>query len=215
MSELAASGDHTHAMIDHEIGCTGIPHRKLLMWSFLGSDCMFFGTLIMTYLVYHGKSTEGPFPYGTFNPMVTSLSTFVLLTSSLLMVLCLTAIQHGNIKWFRIWCAATAFFGLIFLSFQYYEFNEFVYKHGLTLWKNLFGSTFYVLTGTHGTHVAIGVVWLLSLLAFSFTGRLTKERSLDVEIAGLYWHFVDIVWIVIFTAVYLVEFLLNYGVPKG
>jgi heme/copper-type cytochrome/quinol oxidase subunit 3 len=212
MSELVAHGGHDE--VDHEVGCTGIHHRKLLMWAFLGSDCMFFGSLIMTYLVYHGRYTEGPFPFQTFNVTVTSISTFVLLCSSLLMVLALAAIQRNDIGKFRLWCAGTAFFGLIFLGFQAFEFTEFVEKHGLTLSKNLFGSTFYVLTGTHGTHVAFGVLWLLSLLVYSYTGKLNSDRALDVEIAGLYWHFVDIVWIVIFTVVYLIEILENAGVPK-
>jgi len=213
MSELAANGHHEE--VDHEVGCLGIPHRKIMMWAFLGSDCMFFGALILTYLVYHHRHTEGPFPYETFNVVVTSLSTFDLLASSLFMVLTLAAIQRNDIKWFRIWCGLTVLLGLIFLGFQAYEFTEFVHEKGLTLSKNLFGSTFYLLTGTHGTHVAIGVLWLASLLIYSFNGKFDAKRALDVEIAGLYWHFVDIVWIVIFTVVYLLEILQNAGVPKA
>ncbi|HXE73202.1 MAG TPA: cytochrome c oxidase subunit 3 [Candidatus Nitrosotenuis sp.] len=190
----------------HEWGSTGLPHRKVLMWAFLGSDCMFFGSLIATYLAYKGKSLAGPYPHQILNIPVTSTSTFVLLCSSFLMVLALAAIQHNDLKKFRTWCFGTAFFGLIFLGFQVFEFTEF-YHHGLSLSRNLFGSTFFVLTGTHGCHVAVGVIWLLSLFAYSFTGKLDSSRSLDVEIAGLYWHFVDIVWIVIFTVVYLVEFV--------
>jgi len=224
MSELVAKGGGHHAVIDHEVGCTGIHHRKLIMWAFLGSDCMFFGTLIMTYLVYHGRSQAPPYPYETFSIMVTSISTFVLLCSSLLMVLALAAIQRNDLFWFRIWTVGTAIFGLIFLGFQAYEFTEFAHavkaadghivRQALGLSTNLFGSSFFLLTGTHGTHVALGVVWLLSLVSFSFTGKLNNDRALDVEIAGLYWHFVDIVWIVIFTVVYLVEFLQHAGMPK-
>jgi heme/copper-type cytochrome/quinol oxidase subunit 3 len=127
--------------------------------------------------------------------------------SSWLMVLALAAIQRGDIPKFRLWTLGTAFFGSIFLGFQILEFSEFV-KHGLTLHSNLFGSTFFILTGTHGCHVAIGVLWLASLFVYSFFGGATKERALDVEIAGLYWHFVDIVWIIIFTAVYLLEYII-------
>lgn len=192
--------------IDHEIGTTGLPHRKLMMWAFLGSDCMFFGSLISTYIFYKGKSPTKPLPSEVFNLNVTSQSTFILLASSLFMVLALAAIQRDDMKWFRIWTAAVIAGGLSFLGYQYYEFTSFMHE-GLKLSTSLFGSSFYVLTGTHGTHVAIGVLWLSLLLAFSFTGKLSSARALDVEIAGLYWHFVDIVWIIIFTVVYIVEFI--------
>jgi heme/copper-type cytochrome/quinol oxidase subunit 3 len=104
------------------------------------------------------------------------------------------------------------FFGLIFLGCQVYEFTHF-YHEGLTIQNSVLGSTFYVLTGTHGTHVAIGVLWLIMMYFYSFTGKLGGHMgALDVEIAGLYWHFVDIVWIIIFTAVYLVEYLGPNGI---
>ena len=191
----------------HEMGCTGMPHRKILMWAFLASDCMFFGSLISTYLVYRGHSTTHPLPEEIFDIPLTSTSSFVLLLSSWLMVLALSAIQKGKLWEFRLWTLGVAFFGSIFLGFQVYEFSHFV-QAGLTLKQNLFGTTFFVLTGTHGCHVAIGVLWLMSLFFYSFIGGVTKERALDVEIAGLYWHFVDIVWIVIFTAVYLLEYII-------
>ena len=191
----------------HEMGCTGMPHRKILMWAFLASDCMFFGSLISTYLVYRGHSTTHPLPEDIFDIPLTSTSSFVLLLSSWLMVLALNAVQKGKIWEFRLWTLGVAFFGSIFLGFQVYEFTHFMHN-GLSLKENLFGSTFFVLTGTHGCHVAIGVLWLMSLFFYSFIGGVTKERSLDVEIAGLYWHFVDIVWIVIFTAVYLLEYII-------
>ncbi|MGE9294681.1 MAG: cytochrome c oxidase subunit 3 [Puniceicoccales bacterium] len=92
-------------------------------------------------------------------------------------------------------------------GFHLEEFKQVKQVPGLSLQNSVFGSTFYVMTGTHGTHVAIGVLWLFSMLIYSFTGRLTPRNAIDVEIAGLYWHFVDIVWIVIFTAVYLVEYI--------
>ncbi|MBT9585349.1 cytochrome c oxidase subunit 3 [bacterium] len=177
------------------------------MWAFLASDCMFFGSLIATYLVYRGHSTSHPLPEDIFDIPLTSTSSFVLLLSSWLMVLALSAVQKGNLWQFRLWTLGVAFFGSIFLGFQVYEFTHFVHA-GLTLKQNLFGTTFFVLTGTHGCHVAIGVLWLMSLFFYSFIGGVTKERALDVEIAGLYWHFVDIVWILIFAAVYLLEYII-------
>jgi cytochrome c oxidase subunit 3/cytochrome o ubiquinol oxidase subunit 3 len=134
----------------------------------------------------------------------TSISSFILLMSSLTMVLALSAIQKGNMRNMRIWLVATALLGLTFLAGQAFEFTEF-YNEGLTLERNLFGTTFFVLTGFHGAHVAVGVLILLSLVDASVRGKLTEDDSLAVELGGLYWHFVDIVWIVIFTLVYLIQ----------
>jgi cytochrome c oxidase subunit 3 len=183
---------------------TGLDHRKIAMWAFLGSDCMLFGSLIATYLVYKGKSLNGPYPHEILNIPYTSVSAFVLLMSSLAMVLALAAIQRGDIRRFRIWIMATALLGIVFLGGQYYEFTSFVHE-GLTLSSNIFGASFFVLTGFHGTHVTLGVIWLVSLFAMSLRGEIGPEHSLRVEIAGLYWHFVDIVWIAIFTLVYLLQ----------
>lgn len=185
---------------------TGLPHRKLLMWAFLGSDCMFFGTLLATYLIYHGRSLQGPYPLDVFSLELTTLSTFVLLMSSLTMVLALGAIQRDQRRGFRFWNLMTILFGTTFLGFQVYEFAHFAHA-GLSLQSSLFGSSFYTLTGMHGVHVTIGVIWLLSLQLYALRGGVTAERALAVEIAGLYWHFVDIVWIAIFTVVYLMEFI--------
>ena len=194
---------------EHEATSTGLNHRKLLMWTFLGSDCMFFGTLIATYLVHQGNSVVGPFPEDVFSIPVTSVSTFVLLMSSMSMVLAYAALRRNNLKVFRIWLTSTAIMGMTFLAFQVFEFRDFA-VHGLTPRTNLFGTTFFTLTGFHGAHVTLGVVWLLSLLFHSFRpGQVSAERHLDVDLAALYWHFVDIVWIVIFTVVYL------FGVFEG
>ena len=184
---------------------TGLNHRKLLMWAFLGSDCLLFGSLISTYMIYRGKSITQPInPRTVFNIPYTSVSAFVLLMSSLAMVLALAAIQRGDVHRMRIWLVATACLGMVFLGGQFYEFTNFATVKGLTIGGNIFGTTFFVLTGFHGTHVTVGVIWLLSVVAASYQGRIKQQNSLDVEIAGLYWHFVDIVWIAIFTLVYLV-----------
>ncbi len=187
-----------------EITSTGLDHKKMGFWAFLGSECLFFGSLIATYLVFKGKSVTGPFPREILNIPLTSISTFVLLMSSLLMVLALAAVQRGDATGARMWLFGTPFFGLIFLGFQAYEFSSFV-REGLTLQANLFGASFFVLTGFHGAHVSVGVLWLLTLWVLALRNRLTQGDALLVEIAGLYWHFVDIVWIVIFTLVYLLR----------
>ena len=202
----APAPDHSVA-VGHveEPTTTGLNHRKLLMWAFLGSDCLLFGSLISTYMIYRGKSVTPPVnPRDVFNIPYTSVSAFVLLMSSLAMVLALAAIQRGDVHRMRVWLVATACLGMVFLGGQFYEFTNFATVKGLTIGGNIFGTTFFVLTGFHGTHVTVGVIWLLSVVAASYQGRIKQQNSLDVEIAGLYWHFVDIVWIAIFTLVYLV-----------
>ncbi len=192
---------------------TGIENKKMLMWAFLASDCMFFGTLISTHLIYRkiypgvGDTEIGRDPTKLFSLELTTFSTFVLLMSSFLMALGVSAMHKGDLKSFRRNVLGVIIFGLIFLGCQTFEFYEFFNIKGLSLQNNIFGSTFFVLTGTHGTHVAIGVFWLVCMWLYSFTGRFTQDHAMDVEVAGLYWHFVDIVWLVIFPAVYLVEFI--------
>jgi heme/copper-type cytochrome/quinol oxidase subunit 3 len=179
------------------------------MWAFLGSDILFFGTLIATHLVYRGRNVVGPAEEILDIP-VTSVSTFVLLMSSLAMVLALAGFQKGNLRNGRFWLAATATLGMGFIGFQMFEFTQFA-AEGLTPRTNLFGSTFLTMTGFHGAHVTIGVIWLWSLFFASFRGQVRQDNALEIELAGLYWHFVDIVWIVIFGVVYLIG---AYGVEE-
>lgn len=266
MSQAAATTTDPHAADAHheEQTNTGIANKKLMMWLFLASDCMFFGTLISTHLIYRKLYPAGAIEDGvvdiisTFDIELTSFSTFILLMSSFLMALAVSALHKGQIKSFRNNCMGVIVFGLIFLGCQVYEFQHFyhgqgVYEYtavtpagqevsgefrdvastsasreeflarypgyeiqqfnqiemvpGLSLQNSIFGTTFFIMTGTHGLHVAIGILWLLSLLVFSYSGKMTTKHAMDVEIAGLYWHFVDIVWIVIFTVVYLVEYI--------
>jgi len=195
-------GPHSPPVGHHLPTSTGLDNRKLLMWLFLASDCMFFGSLIGTFMVYKGRSIQGPTPHEIFDIPYTSVSAFVLLMSSLTMVLALAAIQRNDPARLRIWLITTALLGTVFIGGQYYEFTTF-YHDNLTLQHSLFGSSLFTLTGFHGAHVTIGIFWLLYMAWVSWTGRLNAEQSLFIEIAGLYWHFVDIVWIVIFTIVYL------------
>jgi len=280
MSAHAGTIDHHH---DHTT-TTGIPNKKLFMWAFLASDCMFFAALISTHVIYRLHPTpDSPDVLKIFSIELTSFSTFILLMSSLLMALAVGASQKGKVEATRKMILGTIFFGLIFLGCQVYEFNHFVHL-GLTLTSSMFGATFYTLTGTHGVHVAIGVVWLVLtyirtfkpanssnawvvravvqfvafavatvaimvvMLAVTHAGAeggynlsalvhgvqhsvvasialgvssavlialsrsswavdFGEANAIDVEGMGLYWHFVDIVWIIIFTVVYLLEYL--------
>jgi heme/copper-type cytochrome/quinol oxidase subunit 3 len=182
---------------------TGLPHTKLAIWLFLASECLLFGALITTYLLYRGSSLKGPYPADVFDIAYTSVSAFVLLFSSLTMVLALSAAQRRDRVRMRLWLLATALLGLTFVGGQVYEFTTF-YREGLHIDTNLFGTTFFVLTGFHGVHVTVGIIMLLSLVGMSMGDRLPDDPSFPVEMVGLYWHFVDIVWIVIFTVVYLI-----------
>lgn len=193
----------SHAASTHYTSM-GLDSRKMAFWAFIGSECLLFGTLISTYLIYQGRSVSGPTPGQILNIPVTSLSTFDLLMSSLWMVLALAAVQRGDMKWAKVWLLGVAIGGVIFIGFQVYEFSSFV-REGLTLQTNLFGATFFLLTGTHGAHVTVGVLWMLTLWYRAMRGKLGPQHAMTVEIAGLYWHFVDVVWIAIFTLVYLLH----------
>ena len=190
---------------------TGTDNRKLLMWLFLASDCLFFGALIATYLIFKGEpnltvNAEGvPLTPGHILDIpLTSQSTFVLLMSSVTMVLAVYGAQQRRLKMMKLWLLGTMLLGLVFLGYQIFEFATFG-REGLNLGVNQFGASFFLLTGFHGTHVAIGVLYLTSLLFGSFRRNgLGEEAGFHVEMAGLYWHFVDIVWIVIFTIIYLI-----------
>jgi heme/copper-type cytochrome/quinol oxidase subunit 3 len=164
---------------------------------------LFFGSMISTYLLYRSKPAGGPTPGEIYDIPYTSVSSFVLLMSSLTMVLALAAIQRGNHRALRIWLLATAFLGMTFIGGQIYEFTTF-YDEGLSLAQSPFGSSFFMLTGFHGAHVTVGILMLLGLVGLSLAGRIQQREARKVEMIGLYWHFVDIVWIVIFTVVYLI-----------
>jgi heme/copper-type cytochrome/quinol oxidase subunit 3 len=204
----------------------GLSNMKLAMWLFLGSECLLFGALISTYLLskanFVAELMAGNqlvvdslppdmarefIEAGSVSPIFdipfTSASSFILLMSSLTMVLAHNAVTKQDYKGSRIWLAATALLGMILISGQVYEFTVF-FQEGITYDGNLFGSAFYTLTGFHGVHVTAGIVMLLSLLVLSFRDKLQQDRAETVELVGLYWHFVDVVWVLIFTIVYLI-----------
>jgi cytochrome c oxidase subunit 3 len=223
-----APGGHAHPPTT-----TGLDHKKVAIWAFIGSECMLFASLISTYLIYKGRSVVGPYPHeacpagpppgcpvarpAILDIPVTSGSTFVLLMSSLAMVLALAAVLEKDrpipagagrgeraLRSSKLWLFMTALLGLTFLGFQAFEFTTFVHE-GLTPRTNLFGSTFFTLTGFHGAHVAAGVIWLSTLLAIDIKRGLRPRDAVNVDLCALYWHFVDVVWIAIFTLVYLIQ----------
>ena len=212
---MATAVAHAPAHTHHT--STGLDSTKIAIWAFIGSECFFFASLISTYLIYKGHSLVGPFPHEAWtdpatghvykailNIPVTSFSAFVLLMSSLSMVLAHSAVVRGDVKYSKIWLLATIVMGTMFLCMQAFEFTSFV-NEGLTLQRNLFGCTFFVLTGFHGAHVAAGVLWLTTLLFIDMKRGLKPRDAINVDICALYWHFVDVVWIAIFALVYLIK----------
>ena len=218
---------HAHDAHAHHHTSTGLDSRKIGIWAFIGSECMLFVSLISTYLIYKGRSRVGPYPHEVWtdpatghtfkailNIPVTSFSTFVLLMSSLAMVLAHNAVVNRHVTRTTFmqrlegnsffWLIATAILGTVFLMCQAYEFTSFVHE-GLGLTTNLFSSSFFVLTGFHGAHVTAGVFWLATLAAIDKKRGLELKDGLTVDMCALYWHFVDVVWIAIFVLLYLIK----------
>lgn len=202
MSEaVAAHGGHVQPA---EKPLTPESWGKLGMWLFLAGDAMSFGGLIVGYGILRYASKTWPVPSEVLGINLTALMTFLLIVSSVTMVLALAAIQDGNKAKFNKFMGFTILGGAIFLGLQAYEwthlFGHTLPHYNLTFSKDLFATTFFVLTGFHGMHVTGGVIYNICVLLAVNRGRYQAKH---VEIAGLYWHFVDLVWILIFTFVYL------------
>ena len=182
---------------------TGLSNTKLGMWLFLGSECLMFGGLIATYMLYRNRQGDAIGPDQLWDIPFTSASSFCLLMSSLTMVLAVSAAKRGNDRNTRLWLITTASLGGLFVAGQVYEFTTF-YREGLGYTTSLFGSSFYTLTGFHGVHVSVGIMMLMALMFMLTRNKVAGDKAETVEMIGLYWHFVDIVWIIIFTLVYLI-----------
>ncbi len=204
-TNAASAVGHGHEGAAHET-TTGVDSRKFGMWTLLASECFLFGTLITNYLINRNRGLEGPTGPQIFDIDLTTLSTFDLLMSSVAMVLALHYCKTRELRKMQAWIGVVVLGGLIFLGFQYYEFSHFV-NSGLSLGTNIFGSAFYLLTGCHGLHVAVGCLWMGSILLHSLRKGESWFDSDVLEVAGLYWHFVDVVWIIIFTVVYLFVYI--------
>ena len=179
----------------------GLNHVKLGMWLFIASEVMFFGGLIATFL--KNKLALPTNEAAHLDVTLVGANTFLLLTSSFTLVLALAGLRDGKRGAFLRNLLFTVLLGALFLAGQGYEFSL-LYAEGVTLSSSLFGSTFFTLTGFHGLHVLIGVVWALVLIVRGTRGAYSADNDLGIEIFGLYWHFVDIVWIVLFTLIYLI-----------
>ena len=183
---------------------TGIPNGKLGIWLFLASEVMLFGGLISSYIVLRmGSPAFGMPPREMLGVPLAMINTFVLITSSVTMVLALASIQKGNRKAFAGYLSATLFLGLVFLGIKTYEYHH-KWTEGITLSGSLFGSFYYTMTGLHALHVIGGLVFNTYILVNGLRGRYDSRNHARVEYAGLYWHFVDLVWVIVFPIFYLV-----------
>lgn len=192
----------THGM-ETEAG-VGLPDKKLGMWVFLCSEVMFFTGLIGGYIVLRFGSAMWPKPSTVLNVPLTGFNTFLLICSSVTMVLALAAIQHGDIPRTKRFLVATCLIGASFLSVQVVEYHHLLFIEHFTPSKSLFGSVFFTTTGFHGFHVLCGVICMTFVTIKMFRGKYSQADHQGIENIGLYWHFVDLVWIILFTVIYLI-----------
>jgi cytochrome c oxidase subunit III len=207
MSEHATTAHATHAghAADHGTSM-GVDSRKMGVWAFIGSETLFFAALIVTFFIYKPINAIRPdaqLPHEKLGIQFTGVLAAILLASSVTMVLALAAARRGDRRQFALYQLATIGLGLCFLGGQVYEFYELVTHEGVTLRSSMLGMTFYLLTGFHGTHVAIGATWLLAVFLKVRAYPNSPENLMDIELGGLYWHFVDLVWVAVFTLIYL------------
>jgi cytochrome c oxidase subunit 3 len=176
---------------------------KLGMWVFLAADAMSFGGLLAGYGALRYGDPGWPRPSSILGIQLTALMTFLLICSSVTMVEALASIRQGNQAGLKKFLALTILGGVIFLGLQAFEWNKLIFHEGQSITRNNFGATFFILTGFHGCHVFSGVVYLTCILVRALGGGYTAHSNNSVEIVALYWHFVDLIWILVFTFVYL------------
>lgn len=180
--------------------------RRVGMWVFLASDCVLFGGLVGAYWALHGRNFAGPSAGQALAVTPATVATILLLASSLTMALAIAFAARAWLTHARLWLVVTILLGSGFLGIQGSEYVTMA-RHGLALDTNVFAATFYTLTGTHGTHVLTGLLWLVGVLVNSLRQRrFGEEHARAFLLAGLYWHFVDMVWMIIFPVVYLMPF---------
>jgi cytochrome c oxidase subunit 3 len=172
------------------------------MYVLIGAESAIFTIFVVAYLFYVGKSLSGPMPSEVLSPPI--LYTVCLLSSSLTIHFAARSLRAGKVQSFAAWWLLTIMLGAIFLYGTASEWHRLIYKDGLTIATNLFGTTYYSLVGLHGFHVIVGLFALSTVLAFTIFGAVKQEHAERVDVLSLYWHFVDAVWIVVFTVVYVI-----------
>jgi cytochrome c oxidase subunit III len=180
-----------------------LPSRGLVgMACLIVAESAIFIIFVVAYLFYLGKSLSGPRPHDVLE--VPIVGTICLMSSSLSGYLAVAALRKNNVRLCAVWLAATVSLGSMFLVGTAREWQQLIDKDGLTIRTNLFGTTFYSLVGLHATHVVVGLIMLMLALVFAVLGRVGEEHAERLEILSIYWHFVDAVWVVVFTVVYVI-----------
>ncbi|MCU1299545.1 MAG: cytochrome c oxidase, subunit [Acidobacteriaceae bacterium] len=180
-----------------------LPGRgHVAMWGLIAAEAAIFTIFVVAYLFYLGKSLTGPFPKDVLS--VPIFYTICLLSSSLTIHLAVKALRRGNVRAFAMFWFATAALGATFLYGTASEWHRLIYQEGLTISTNLFGTTYYSLVGLHGFHVVVGLVSFSIVMALTLLGNVRSEHAERIDVLSLYWHFVDAVWIVVFTVVYVI-----------
>lgn len=197
LNKQHAQDDHHHEHHDHE------SLKTFGFWIFLITDCILFGTLFATYVVLQGNTSGGPTAAELFYMPGIIASTFILLTSSFTSGLAILAMHAGKLKQLIGWLAVTVLLGASFITLEVMEFATMVNHEGATFGTSAFLSAFYTLVGTHGLHVSLGLVWMIGLIVQLRQRGITPVTKRKVEVISLYWHFLDVVWIFVFTVVYL------------
>jgi cytochrome c oxidase subunit 3 len=199
---------------DHASSAQGLPsnpekatlegkNKFLGFWLFLGGETVLFASLFGTYLGLTREISTGPQPEELFNLTTVFIMTMVLLTSSLTSVLGIIGMKNNNYGQMQLWFGITVALGLVFVGFEIYEFYEYAVHEGFVYSSNAFSSAFYTLLGFHGGHVFFGILWISALMFQATKKGINLTTAPKFYVASLYWHFVDVVWVFIFTVVYL------------
>ena len=193
-----------HAVADPEAEARSIDNQKFAMWLYLASEVVIFMTLIAGFVIYRfNEPVHVKEIHEELGLALVTFNTFLLLTSSWAMVMGLRHIQRDDIRGMIRWFGLTALMGTIFVALQYVEYKELA-REGVKLYDGGYGNRFYPPTSFHGAHVVVGVFWCLLVMYRARKGRYSSKNYVGVEIFGLYWHFVDVVWIMLFTLLYLI-----------
>jgi cytochrome c oxidase subunit 3 len=180
-----------------------LPSRgRVGMFSLIAAESAIFTIFLVAYIFYIGKSASGPMPKDVLETPI--FITICLLSSSLTIHLAVKALQKAKIGAFGLWWFVTMALGLIFLGGTGREWHRFIFEDGLTVSTNLFGTTYYSLVGLHAFHVTVGLVAIALIMIFTLLGKVRQDHTERIEVFSMYWHFVDVVWVVVFTVVYVI-----------
>jgi len=185
-----------------ELNWQPLSRGPVAMLCLISAEAAIFTIFVVAYIFYLGKSLSGPTPKEVLSAPI--FYSICLLSSSVTIHFAVKAIRQGNMKSFKAWWFGTIALGATFLYGTATEWHRLIYVVGLTISTNLFGTTYYSLVGLHGFHVVVGLIFLCTVMVFTFLGRLKQEHAERVDVLSLYWHFVDAVWVVVFTVVYII-----------